>query len=260
MQTTTNYNLKQYEGSDLFNPLNVDNPNMGIIDGAMHDNAIHGIGEATETLAGTLHSIVRQNPDCAMFRFVATSDFTYGDSFTVDGIAYTAQMPDGQQMQSNAFVTGSNVLCCLEGSELTFYVTSTGTAPDSDKLGGELPSYYATASDLETVDNKTTTNATAITSVSGQVRGTIEVPSTVMTIGGVLDVIIANISGGDLANIGRSVVKGCVWVGHGWFLVTAHRPTANVISIQLDTDNTIYFGNYETVSATWLNFKSVALS
>lgn len=148
MNQTTYYELNKYEGSDTFNPLLVDVPNLDIIDGAMHDNNIHTVGVATEVLSGTVHAIVRSNPDATMFRFVATSDFTFGDSFTVDGIAYTAKMSNGEQMNTDAFVTGANVLCALEGAELTFFVASTGTAPDSDRLGGELPSHYATASDL----------------------------------------------------------------------------------------------------------------
>lgn len=173
MNTTTNYSLKQYEGSDEFNPLAVDVPNMATIDGAMHNNAVAGVPTATHVLSGTVHAIVRSNPDASMFRFVATADFTFGDSFTVDGIAYTAQTTSGDQLQTNAFVEDANVLGCLEGSELTFYVNNMGTAPDSNKLGGELPSYYATQADMTQAQLDIGDNASDISDIDGELHNII---------------------------------------------------------------------------------------
>ena len=173
MNQTTNYELKQYEGSDTFNPLQVDVPNLTTIDAVMHENAINSIPKATHVLSGTVHAIVRDNPDACFFVFVATAPFTFGDSFTVDGIAYTAQLTDGQQLNTNAFVEDANVLCCLEGSELTFYVASTGTAPDADRLGGELPSYYATQADMTQAQSDIGDNASAITTIGGELHNII---------------------------------------------------------------------------------------
>lgn len=173
MNQTTNYELKQYEGSDTFNPLQVDVPNLTTIDDVMHTNAINSVPKATHILSGTVHAIVRDNPDACMFVFVATAPFTFGDSFTVDGIAYTAKMTDGQQLNTNAFVNGSNVLCCLEGTELTFFVASTGTAPDADKLGGELPSYYATQSDMTQAQTDIGINASNINTLGGELHNII---------------------------------------------------------------------------------------
>lgn len=173
MNQTTNYELKQYEGSDTFNPLQVDVPNLTTIDAAMHENAINSVPKATHILSGTVHAIVRDNPDACMFVFVATAPFTFGDSFTVDGIAYTAQLTDGQQLNTNAFVENANVLCCLEGTELTFFVASTGTAPDADRLGGELPSYYATQSDMTDAQSDIGDNANAINTLSGELHNII---------------------------------------------------------------------------------------
>ena len=153
MNTTTHYSLKQYEGSDEFNPLAVDVPNLTDIDNAMYANAVNSIPDATHILSGTVHAIVRSNPDAPLFKFQATSDFTTGDSFTVDGIAYTAQTTSGDQLQTDAFVEDAVVLCALIGSDFTLFVNNMGTAPDSNKLGGELPSYYATASDMSDAQN-----------------------------------------------------------------------------------------------------------
>ena len=167
MNTTTNYGLKQYEGTDEFNPLDVDVYNNAIIDNAMKDNADNGIPSATHVLSGTVHAIVRSNPDATMFRFQATSDFTFGDSFTVDGIAYTAQTTSGEQLQTDAFKEDAIVMGALEGSDLTLYVDNMGVAPDSNKLGGELPSYYATQSDMTQAQTDIGTNATNISNISG---------------------------------------------------------------------------------------------
>lgn len=173
MNTTTNYALKQYEGSDEFNPLAVDVPNMSTIDSAMKENADNGIPSATHILSGTVHAIVRSNPDATMFRFQATSDFTFGDSFTVDGIAYTAQTTSGDQLQTNAFVEDAVVIGSLEGSDLTLYVNNMGTAPDSNKLGGELPSFYATASDMSDAQDDIDDLQSDVSDIDGELHNII---------------------------------------------------------------------------------------
>ena len=186
MNTTTNYGLKQYEGTDEFNPLDVDVYNNSIIDGAMKDNADNGIPNATHVLSGTVHAIVRSNPDATMFRFQATSDFTFGDSFTVDGIAYTAQTTSGEQLQTGAFVEDAVVIGSLEGSDLTLYVNNMGVAPDSNKLGGELPSYYATQADMTQAQLDIGSNASDISDIDGElhniISGTLVAGATTVTL------------------------------------------------------------------------------
>ena len=173
MNTTTNYGLYAYEGSDEFNPLAVDVPNINSIDTIMKANSDKGIPTATHVLSGTVHAIVRADADAPMFRFVATADFTFGDSFTIDGIAYTAKLSSGEQLNTDAFVTGANVLCCVTGTEFTLFVASTGTAPDSDKLGGELPSYYAKQSDMTQAQTDIGTNASNINTLGGELHNVI---------------------------------------------------------------------------------------
>lgn len=186
MNTTTNYGLKQYEGSDEFNPLDVDVYNMGEIDTAMHENALNSIPEATHILAGTVHTIVRDNPDARFFSFVATSDFTFGDSFTVDGIAYTGKTTNGDQLQTNAFVEDATVICSLEGSDFTLYVANNGVAPDSNKLGGELPSHYALQSDMTQAQSDIGDNAGDIADIQGAltdvITGVLAAGSTTVTL------------------------------------------------------------------------------
>lgn len=186
MNTTTNYGLKQYEGSDEFNPLAVDVPNMSTIDSVMKANSDKSVPDATHVLSGTVHAIVRSDADAPMFRFVASADFTFGDSFTIDGIAYTAKLSSGEQLQTGAFVTGANVLCCVEGSEFTLFVASTGTAPDSNRLGGELPSYYATQADMTQAQLDIAENASDINDLGGElhnvISGTLVAGATTVTL------------------------------------------------------------------------------
>ena len=186
MNQSTNYDLKLYEGGDKFNPLAVDVPNLETIDEVMHDNELASTGDATHVLSGTVHAIVRELPDTPMFRFLATADFTFGDSFTVDGIAYTATTPDGAQLQTGAFKNGVNVLACLVGSALTIYASGTGTAPDSERLGGELPSHYALQSDMTQAQSDIGDNASAINGIDGElhniISGTLSAGATTVTL------------------------------------------------------------------------------
>lgn len=162
MQNTDYFDLKVYEGTDIFNPLMVENENIEKIDEQMFLNSIATIGQATELKSGTVHALTRENPDAAMFRFVATSKFDRGDTFTVDGIQVTGLTTDGKTLADGAYVINANVLCCLTGSVLTLFVAGgeVSTADNALKLGGELPAFYATASDAQTALN--TANAAGL--------------------------------------------------------------------------------------------------
>lgn len=146
MTQTEHYDLNIVVGSDLFNPLTQSNPNFEKIDDVMYNNSIAGITTAVHLLGDTVNALTRVNKDCPVFRFTATSDYTAGQTFTVDGIVVTAQMTNGKSLSTNAFKINSNVLCILQGTLLTMYVQSDVTqAEDALKLGGQLPEYYATA-------------------------------------------------------------------------------------------------------------------
>ena len=121
MTTTTYYNLNIVEGTDIVNPLIVDNPNYEKIDEAMHDNAVAGVTLATEIANATVHAITRENSDCAVIRFIATSNWKAGDTVTVDGVPVTALLPSGETLPDGAYVINANVLCILTGTNLTIY-------------------------------------------------------------------------------------------------------------------------------------------
>ena len=122
MTNTTYYNLNIVEGTDIVNPLAVDNPNYEKIDEAMHNNAVAGVTLATEITNATVHAITRENSDCAVIRFIATSVWKAGDTVTVDGVPVTALLPSGETLPDGAYVINANVLCILTGTNLTIYV------------------------------------------------------------------------------------------------------------------------------------------
>lgn len=121
MTTTTYYNLNIVEGTDIVNPLIVDNPNYEKIDETMHNNAVSGVTLATEIANATVHAITRENSDCAVIRFIATSNWKAGDTATVDGVPVTVLLPSGETLPDGAYVINANVLCILTGTNLTVY-------------------------------------------------------------------------------------------------------------------------------------------
>ena len=121
MTSTTYYNLNIVEGTDIVNPLIIDNPNYEKIDEAMHNSAVAGVTIATEIANATVHAITRENSDCAVIRFIATSVWKAGDTATVDGVPVTALLPSGETLPDGAYVINANVLCILTGTNLTIY-------------------------------------------------------------------------------------------------------------------------------------------
>lgn len=167
MTNTPNFNLSIAEGTDTVNLLTQCYPNFETIDTVMKENKDAAITTATETKTGTNHSIVRANADAEVFRFTATSDYVAGDTFTVDAQAVTVTTPDGQSLQSGAFVINKSVICCLVGTVLTVFVG--GGSSDAQTLGGQLPSYYAKQSDMDIVENDVDTLNSNLTALEGRV-------------------------------------------------------------------------------------------
>lgn len=156
--TTTYFNLKKPTGDDLYNHLTIDNPNMDTIDTTMYNNQQAAICTATHSRVGTVHTLTRQGGKSPMFRFVATAAFATGDTFTVDGQAVTATLPDGSSLSDGAFVINANVLCCLVGTQLTVYTVAGVGSLDADTLDGHPASYFAVAD--ETAKKSTSQNVT----------------------------------------------------------------------------------------------------
>ena len=144
MTNTTYYNLNIVEGSDIVNPLTVDNPNYEKIDETMHNNAVSGVTLATEIANATVHAITRENSECAVIRFIATSEWKAGDTVTVDGVPVTALLPSGETLPDGAYVINSNVLCILTGTNMTVFAERKKTDNANDiqykdtNVGAEL--------------------------------------------------------------------------------------------------------------------------
>lgn len=162
MTQTTNYSLNKPQGSDLFAPLTDYNPNWDAIDAAMYDNQMASVPRATEAIAATVHNITRNVPDAAMFRFTATGNVSAGDTFTVDGIAVSAIAANGQAITAGAWLTGTEVLACLNGNVCTFYVSAASS--DAETLQGHAADYFGTAEAVEAAQQ----TATAAGNVANQ--------------------------------------------------------------------------------------------
>ena len=167
--TTTYFNLKKPTGDDLYNHLTIDNPNMDAIDTAMHNIQQSAICTATHSRAGTVQTLTRQGGKSPMFRFVATAAFAQGDTFTVDGQAVTATLPDGTALSAGAFVINANVLCCLVGTQMTVFTVAGAGSLDAATLDGHPASYFAVAS--ETAKKSTSQNVTLNTGLWTSVDG-----------------------------------------------------------------------------------------
>lgn len=169
MRNTTNFNLNIVEGSDKVNLITQMNPNTELIDEQMFKNQNAGVQTATELLTGTVHAITRSIPDASMIRFTAVSRFTAGDTFTVDSVQVSALLPSGEQLPDGAFIIGSEVLCVLKGTLLTVYASggAVALAKDAEKLGGNLPSYYATKEEVDNAQN-TANSAGAMSELNRQ--------------------------------------------------------------------------------------------
>lgn len=179
MTTTTYYNMNIVEGTDIVNPLTVDNPNYEKIDKVMHDNAVSGVTLATEIANATVHAITRENSECAVIRFIATSIWKAGDTVTVDGVPVTALLPSGETLPEGAYVINTNVLCILTGTNLTIYAerkntenanaiayNNTTVAAELTKLNSEIDSLlkveryelsFEFSNSIESIVNKTIT-------------------------------------------------------------------------------------------------------
>lgn len=173
MQTTDNFDLNLVQGNDKVNPFTFENPNFEKIDEQMYNNMLGTVGTATELKSSNVHALTRDNPETAIFRFVATADYTIGDTFTVDGVSVTALMSDGTPLANKCYVINANVLCCLTGSVLTFYVASGSVevAQNSERLGGELPAFYAKQIDMSNVSGIANAASTLAQASQTQLNG-----------------------------------------------------------------------------------------
>ena len=151
MITTTNFGLKKYEGSDKLNPLTFDAVNMDTLDSALQAVKEGAILPATEVKTGTVHAITRDNSNCNIFKFTATSAWTTGDSMTVDGSNCSVVAVNGMEPNTGSYAIGSQVIGIKAGNVVTLLVGGS-SGGDAETLEGHGADYFASATDLSTVE------------------------------------------------------------------------------------------------------------
>ena len=152
MQQSTNYNFNLPEGTDLVNLLTQLIPNWSSLDSILRGIQNDTFENATETVALGVHALTRLDSNAKLIKWVATANYTAGETFTIDGTPIAASTPSGNTLATGAYVSGAIVIAAINSDEtaMTIFVTGTNVASDSERLGGELPSYYATDQDMET--------------------------------------------------------------------------------------------------------------
>lgn len=177
MQQSTNYNFNLPEGTDLVNLLTQLIPNWSSLDSILRGVQNDTFETATETVALGVHALTRLDPDAKLLKWVATANYTAGETFTVDGTPIAASTPSGNTLATGAYVSGAIVIAALNSDEtaMTVFVTGTNVASDSERLGGELPSYYAKDQDMNTANQNITDldNLMGNTSISAIGDGTV---------------------------------------------------------------------------------------
>lgn len=160
MRESEHFNLFLAEGSDIVNPLVQDVPNYEVIDLQMFKNQNAGVQNATELKSGTVHAITRNVPDAQFITFTATSNYTAGETFTVDGVQVSALTVGGETLPTGAYVINSQVLCVLKGTLLTVYGVGSKEADNALALNGHPDTYFATKEEVDNANE--TANAAKI--------------------------------------------------------------------------------------------------
>lgn len=163
-EKTTHYNLDILKGNDIYNP-NIVFDNFKKIDTDMYNIDTNAVHSAVHILTGSVNTLTRNNTDYNIFKFVATAPYTANQTFTVDGKQVSAFTTNGQPLDSNCYVIGATVLCALNGSTLTLFVRSSGTAENALKLNNHPDTFFAVKGDtsktLKEVDDIASARSTA---------------------------------------------------------------------------------------------------
>ncbi len=108
----------------------------------------------THTKAATNHELTLANGNTNI-KFVATADYEAGDTFTINGSAVTAKMPDGNNLSDGFFKSGAVVIGFVSGTTVYFVggasmqtqVIITLTATDGADMSGRTVTVKNTEDD-----------------------------------------------------------------------------------------------------------------
>lgn len=182
MQSTTNYSMNLVEGTDLVNiPVQL-NPNFQTVDAEMFKNKQAGIGTATEVVTGTVHAVVRSNPDADMFRFTATGAWTAGDTMTLDGSAVTVHLADGTAPATGAYIIGAEVVAVVNGTLVTLLTSAAQPAAGVTSFNSRTGVVVPAASDYDgsMIDYDNTLSGLTATDVQSAIDELASAPSGVI--------------------------------------------------------------------------------
>lgn len=107
--------------------------------------AASGFSTYTHTKTGSVHALTGNG---VHIEFLATADYTQGDTFTVNGAEVTAKLQNGEPLQDKNFTSGSWVSALrLDGAQLTF--ASGGGGGINDTLAPLHTNFLATAGNAQ---------------------------------------------------------------------------------------------------------------
>ena len=86
----------------------------------------------THTKSGTIHAL--SGNFGSNIKFIATADYIKGDTFTVNGTPVTSKQQNGNELETDSFVSGAVVTCFLNGTTLYFSSTSENAVNDITPL------------------------------------------------------------------------------------------------------------------------------
>lgn len=76
--------------------------------------------ECNHAKSGTVHALTTENTTTENLKFTAVADYVQGDTFTLNGTAMTALMPDGNSLSGDFFKTGAVVFGFVSGTKIYF--------------------------------------------------------------------------------------------------------------------------------------------
>lgn len=177
MTNTDHFNLELYEGTDLFNPLTVENGNAEKIDNFMWRISCGNAQKYQELFLSNVHNLGIASGSsigsCLLY-FTATQKWTAGDTMKIDGNAVSVRTPAGNTPPTGAWVLGVTVLGYWnkEDGIFTVYVSDGVTGDvDAATLDGHDSSYFATAESVTAKADKSVGSSVQLTVSGWQVSG-----------------------------------------------------------------------------------------
>lgn len=192
MQTTTNYSFLLAEGTDLVNYLTQTNPNFSSLDTLIKSVSDATVTNATEVTVGTAHAITRSLTDAPVIRFTATSNWTTGDTMTIDGNSVTPLKTDGTTLKTGDYIIGSSVLGILDSTRFTVLVSSAAPTTASEITYDNTSSHLSATNTQNAIDElDSTLFDNSSTSITTYLSSGVDCAGFITQIGNIILVLIS---------------------------------------------------------------------